>query len=74
MGNERMRVLLVTDAMLVIRVAHAAGLRALLARQPRKLAAVALARQQDGPGGMGADDARWSVPSSGRRIGVTGVT
>jgi transposase len=51
-GNERIRALLVTGAMSVIRAAMRPGskqmtdwLRALLARKPRKVAAVALANK-----------------------------
>ena len=75
-GNERLRVLLVAGATSVINAAMRPGskqmtewLRALLATQAAQGRRRG-ARQQDGPGGMGADDARGSVPAPGRRPGA----
>ena len=71
-GNERLRVLLVTGATSVIKAAMRAGQQAddgLVAGPAATQAAQGRrrgARQQDGPGGMGADDARGGVPAPGR--------
>jgi transposase len=78
-GNERLRVLLVTGATSVIKAAMRPGsalmtdwLRGPVATQAAQ-GRCRGARQQDGPGGMGADDARGGVPAPSRRRSSRGV-
>ena len=72
-GNERLRVLLVTGATSVIKAAMQPGSALMTDWLPGPVATQAAqarrggARQQDGAGGTGADDARSAHPAPSRR-------